>query len=472
VLTADIQADHEPTIAVIGGGASGTLTAVHLLRRAAHERVPLRIALLDRTGRHGLGQAYSTTHPGHLLNSPAGRMSALADDPGHLVRWAQAAGLEHDGFVPRWAYGRYLRDLLADAQDRARQVARLSQLTSEVVAIGSALPHGGRRLHLAEGGRIDAEITVLATGSPGRVPLLPATAGPRYIADPWAPGALDRIGDGSPVLVLGTGLTMIDVALSATRASPRTVVYAVSRHGLLPRAHVAPAGPGEVSVLPVLPELPDQPGLAPLIRYVRTFVAQYPGCWQDAVDALRPAVPLLWARLPAADKRLFVRHVARHWEVHRHRMPPATAARIAQLRGDGRLRLIRGRIGDVTADGPRLRARIDREQGRLDLTAGWVVDATGPAADITSTPDPLIGSLLADGLARPDPLRLGIDADRAGAVIDARGRPSADFFTLGPTLRGVRYETTAIAEIKDQAAALAGRLIDAARSRATSGTAA
>ena len=457
---------------MIGGGASGTLTAVHLLRRAARDGVPLRIALLDRAGRHGLGQAYSTTHPGHLLNSPAARMSALADDPGHLVRWAQAAGLDHDGFVPRWAYGRYLRDLLADAQDRARKVARLSQLTSEVEAIGSGGPHGARRLHLAGGGRIDADITVLATGSPGRAPLLPVTPGGGYVADPWAPGALDRIGDGSPVLVLGTGLTMIDVALSATQASPRTVVYAVSRHGLLPRAHVPSPGLGEVTVLPVLPELPDEAGLAPLIRYVRTFVAQYPGCWQDAVDALRPAVPLLWARLPAADKRLFVRQVARHWEVHRHRMPPATAARIGQLRADGRLRLIRGRISAVTTDGPRLRARIDQQQGHLDLTAGWVVDATGPAADITSTPDPLIRSLLAGGLVRPDPLRLGIDADSGGAVIDARGRPSADFFTLGPTLRGVRYETTAIAEIKDQAAALAGRLIDTARSRATSGTAA
>jgi uncharacterized NAD(P)/FAD-binding protein YdhS len=431
--------------------------------------VPLQITLLDRLGRHGLGQAYSTTHPGHLLNSPAARMSGVADDPGHLVRWAQAAGLEHDGFVPRWAYGRYLRDLLADAGAEARPVARLSQLTAEVVAVRNAGPHGGHRLHLAGGGRIDADMTVLATGSPGRAPRF--GAGP-FVTDPWAPGALDRIGDGSPVLVLGTSLTMIDVALSATQASPRTVVHAVSRHGLLPLPHAPAPGPGEATVLPALPELPDEAGLAPLIRHVRTFVAQYPGCWQEAVDALRPTVPLLWQRLPTADKRLFLRQVARHWEVHRHRMPPATAARIAHLRDTGRLRLIRGRIGAVTGDGNWLQARIDQQQGSLEVRTGWVVDATGPAADITGTPDPLIRSLLAGGLLRPDPLRLGVDADPDGALLDARGRPSPDFFTLGPTLRGVRYETTAIAEIKVQAAALAGRLIDAARSRASAGTAA
>jgi uncharacterized NAD(P)/FAD-binding protein YdhS len=469
-MTADSRTEQGPAIAVIGGGASGTLTAVHLLRRAARDGVPLRIALLDRMGRHGLGVAYSTTQPGHLLNSPAARMSGVADDPGHLVRWARAAGLEHDGFVPRRAYGQYLRDLLTDAQNRARQVARLSRLTAEITGAESG-PGGGRRLRLAGGGHLDADITVLATGSPGRAPLL-AGQGPQYIADPWAPGALDRIGDGRPVLVAGTGLTMIDIALSATQASPHTVVYAVSRHGLLPRAHVPPPGPGEVRALPLLPELPDEDGLAPLIRYVRTFVAQYPGCWQEAVDALRPSVPLLWQRLPVPDKQQFVRQVARHWEVHRHRMPPATAARIGELRRDGRLRLIRGRIGDVAADGAVLRARIDASQGSLRLDAGWVVDATGPAADVTSTPDPLIRSLLAGGLARPDPLRLGIEADAAGAVLDSRGRPSPDFFTLGPTLRGVRYETTAIAEIKEQAAALADRLVDAVRSRATSGTAA
>jgi len=153
-------------------------------------------------------------------------------------------------------------------------------------------------------------------------------------------------------------------------------------------------------------------------------------------------------------------------------MPPATAARIAHLRDTGRLRLIRGRIGAVTGDGNWLQARIDQQQGSLEVRTGWVVDATGPAADITGTPDPLIRSLLAGGLLRPDPLRLGVDADPDGALLDARGRPSPDFFTLGPTLRGVRYETTAIAEIKVQAAALAGRLIDAARSRASAGTAA
>jgi uncharacterized NAD(P)/FAD-binding protein YdhS len=477
VQTTETRGDHGLAVAVIGGGASGTLAVVHLLRRAAAEQVPLRVVLLDRLGRHGLGQAYSTSHPDHLLNSPASRMSAVPDDPGHLVRWARAAGVEHDGFLPRWAYGRYLRDLLADAQDRARQLARVSQLTSDVVSIAAAGPRRPLRLRLATGGGIDADIAILATGSPRRSPAFPVPPGPQYVADPWAPGALEHIGHGRPVVVMGTGLTMVDVALAITRSSPGTVVHAVSRHGLLPRVHVAAAPAAEMNVLSPISSPPPDSGLAPLLRYVRKYIEQYPGCWQDAVDALRPQVPLLWQRLTPADQRLFLRYVARYWEVHRHRMPPATAAKIAELRAAGRLRLIRGRVSAAAPEGYGVRVSIEQgsiEQGSagFDLSAGWLVDATGPAADVTATPDPLVRSLLSSGLARPGPHRLGIDADASGAILDVFGRPSAEIRTLGPPLRGVCYETTAIPEIRDQAAALAGRLIAAARSRATAGHAA
>ena len=155
-----------------------------------------------------------------------------------------------------------------------------------------------------------------------------------------------------------------------------------------------------------------------------------------------------------------MRHVARYWEVHRHRMPPATAQRITELRCTGRLSVLRGRVTECPPRGApeRLRVRVDRDGSVTDLAAGWVINATGPGTDLTRTADPLLRDLLGRGLARPDPLRLGLDATPDGAVLDAAGTPSATLFTLGPTLRGIRYETTAIPEIRDQAAALAGLL--------------
>jgi uncharacterized NAD(P)/FAD-binding protein YdhS len=183
-------------------------------------------------------------------------------------------------------------------------------------------------------------------------------------------------------------------------------------------------------------------------------------------------VPGLWQRLPIRDKRLFLRHVARYWEVHRHRMPPATARRITELRCTGRLSVLQGRITAVAGDRAGLRVRIDRAGTSAELTAGWLVNGTGPASDITATADPLVQDLLSSGLARPDPLRLGIDADSSGAVLDAAGRPSSTIFTLGPPLRGHWYETTAIPEIRDQAAALARHLMASSQARHRPGSAA
>jgi uncharacterized NAD(P)/FAD-binding protein YdhS len=455
-LADDPAADHGPVIAIVGGGASGTLAAIYLLREAASRRTPLRVALIDRHGRHGLGQAYSTTHPAHLLNSPAATMSALAEDPGHLTRWAAEAGLPHDGFLPRRAYGRYLTESLAAAERAARPAARVGRITATVVAIRRCTQGRALRLHLAADGRIDADAVVLATGN-----LPPTAPGPvpegRYIADPWEPGALDAVADGSPVALLGTGLSMLDVAIALTDAHPRTAVHAISRHALLPREHRWPRPAVTVSPLPVIRGAGSTLSLTRLIRDVRLGAAAYPGDWQDVVDALRPQVPRLWARLPASDQRLFLRHVARYWEVHRHRVPPETARRAAALTSAGRLSVHRGRVIAATAQRGGLHVRINHHGA--ELTVGWLVNCTGPASDITATADPLLRHLLDAGLARPDPMRLGLDADPDGAVRGADGRPARDIFTLGPPLRGSRYETTAIPEIRDQAAALARHLL-------------
>jgi uncharacterized NAD(P)/FAD-binding protein YdhS len=406
-----------------------------------------------------MGQAYATTDPRHLLNTCVSKMSALADDPDHLLRWARVAGMDVAGsdFLPRGVYGRYLREVLAAAGHQTWPGGRLAQVTGIVTSLtGTGLSHP-LRVHLSNGGRIDADAVVLATGNrpPAEWPQI--AAGPRYVADPWAPGALTGICDGAPVLVVGTGLTMVDLAVTLTQANPDTVVYAVSRHGLLPRRHRCPAPPlAEVSL----------PGgtlrLAELLHAVRVAVKDNGGEWQGVIDALRPQVPQLWARLSIEDRRRFMALVGRYWEVHRHRIPPATAARVAGLRAAGRLQVLRGRLISATGR-DEVAVRLDGDGVPRELRVGWLVNGTGPASEVTS--DALLGSLFTAGMARPDPLRLGLDADEGGAVLDATGRPHERIFTLGPTLRGLRYETTAIPEIRAQAAALAPRLIEAVTSK-------
>jgi uncharacterized NAD(P)/FAD-binding protein YdhS len=258
---------------------------------------------------------------------------------------------------------------------------------------------------------------------------------------------------------------MLDVAVSLTGAHPQTVVHAVSRHGLIPRVHEAPSSSAVQP--PVLPARDLSPaGLPALIRSVRVAAAEDPAGWQAVVDALRPHIPGLWQRLSLPDKRLFLRHVARYWEVHRHRVPPATARKIDQLRSADRLLVQRGRIIEVVEKPAGLSVRIERDGQVTEVAAGWLINATGPAADITATTDPLLRSLLDSGQARPDPLRLGVEVDADGALLNASGTPSDIIFALGPPLRGQLYETTAIPEIRDQAAVLAGRLLAALRGQA------
>ncbi|MFF3438686.1 FAD/NAD(P)-binding protein [Streptosporangium sp. NPDC002721] len=473
------------SVVVVGGGASGTLAAVHLLREARARAMPLEVVLIDQYGRHALGQAYSTTDPHHLLNACANKMSGLDDDPGHFLRWALDDGLDVSAadYLPRRTYGRYLRDLLAGAEEWPLRVVR--KVTGTVTALTRGRGRGVR-VHLSGGGRVDAEAAVLALGNRSQSARLPVVdaASPGYVADPWAPDALAGIRDGAPVLVLGTGLTMVDVAVTVTRAHPGTVVHAVSRHALLPRTHPRPVPP------PVPTAIPDGPlGVGDLLRAVRLAVRDNGGDWYGVVDGLRPRAQELWTRLPADDQRRFLRLAARYWEVHRHRIPPVTAARIADLRATGRLRVLRGRLLRAAPGPAGLRVQVgtdsadsadstgglvgadgnggnggnggtDSTGGAVrELDVGWLVNATGPGADITR--DPLLAGLVADGVVRPDRLRLGLDAAPGGAVLDAEGAPDDRIFTLGPLLRGSLYETTAIPEIRAQAAALAPRLVRA-----------
>jgi uncharacterized NAD(P)/FAD-binding protein YdhS len=448
-----------PVVAIIGGGASGALAAIALLNSSVVEQRPVRVVLIDRYGRHALGQAYSTTHPQHLLNSPAEQMSAISGDPKHLIRWAEAAEQDTSGFMPRQVYGRYLRETLSQSAHDAWPLSELKLRTCEVVAIRR---DGGRRLDLvtAPGGRIAADVAILATGSlPPELPF-PVPASPRIIADPWAPGALRPVPDGSQVLVLGTGLTALDLALSVTGGHPGSTVYAVSRHGLLPRPHRE----GEPSGAPVrLPAVggeaaevePGQLRLSQLARLVRAVVAAHADDWPLVMDALRPRVPEFWQALPVSDQRLFLTRLARYWEVHRHRVPRATASRIEGLREPGRLILAIGSVTSVAVQGDGLRVEIRSGDSTTVLTPGWLLNGTGQGTHAAATADPLLSQLFATGLARPDPHGLGIDAHRDGAVLDRSGTPSDSIFTLGPPLRGLWYETTAIPEIREQAAALA-----------------
>jgi len=226
-------------VAIVGGGASGTLVAVQLLRQA---RAPWRIALIERSGALARGVAYGPAEPCHLLNVPAAGMSALPDDEDHFVRWSGAAP---EAFVARPLYGAYLEALLADAHRRAAPGISLQLVCGD--AIAAAVDGAGPRILLRDGREIRARAAVLALGNlPRRPPFVPdggLYASTLYRRSPWDRGALDGIPPDSEVALLGTGLTMVDAALALLQRRHRGRIHALSRHGLLPQIHGVPWAP-------------------------------------------------------------------------------------------------------------------------------------------------------------------------------------------------------------------------------------
>jgi uncharacterized NAD(P)/FAD-binding protein YdhS len=464
-----------PTVAIVGGGASGVLTALHLLRR----RAPVRIVLIEERAQLGRGVAYSTACDAHLLNVPAHGMSAFPDEPRHFLQWARDRHpeVEPGAFLPRRLYGQYLEWCLTEEVAAARRRTPFTAVQGR--AVGVAAGPGGAVLRLAGGETVWASQVVLALGNSAGPTEPKAVDGPGPIRDAWQPDAVADLPDGRPVVLIGTGLTAIDVMLSLDEAGFDGPIHAVSRHGLLPHVH-RPSDPGPATrVLPPPPVLtvraatPDRAReLVASIRAEIRLAGALERDWRTVVDGLRPRTQTLWAALPEVERARLRRHALRYWEVHRHRMAPEVAERVEWLRRSGRLTISAGRVLSVTpASGgaavtvrPRggRAAGSARSSGDVVLDAGAVIRCTGPREHLASLGDPLLDGLFAAGDARPGPLGLGLAVDPDGRLLDRNGQPSDALWAIGPLRRGALLETTAIPEIRVQAAALAQTLPDAA----------
>jgi uncharacterized NAD(P)/FAD-binding protein YdhS len=446
------------TIAVVGAGASGTLLAAQLLRRGEPGS---RVVLVERSGAFGPGVAYGSTSDAHRLNVAAAQMAPLPKDPRAFFRWSRGRlGEAAPGdFLPRRLFGEYLVDLLDECERRARGVVALERRVDEVVALPrSPEDPSRRRLVLRSGVSLDADQVVLALGNsaPATPVGLPPEIlrSPHFLADPWAPGALRASRADQSVLLLGTGLTMVDAALELG-VSGGPVMYATSRSGLLPRVHrrrPTPAGPASLD--PARP-----PSLDSLIAVLTSEVVAADDRgedWRPLIDSLRPFSNDIWGGLDAAERARFQREYGRIWSIHRHRMAPQVGDALGRLIEKGRLRvqaatlksarIHEGRVDvDVIHPGEEVPARF-----RVDR----IINCTGPLHDPRRIAAPLVRDLVERGAVRANELGVGFDTDPVGTVIDRRGRRVPGIYAIGPLRDGGLLETTAVPEIGQQARAL------------------
>jgi uncharacterized NAD(P)/FAD-binding protein YdhS len=437
---------------IVGGGAAGALVAIRLLMREAGAQ---RIAIVEPDAELARGAAYSTTQPEHLLNVVASRMSAIAEDPGHFVRFLARDGQGEEGslasvFARRRDYARYLRhtleslpgyDALVHLRDRATDIERAET---------------GHVVHLASGARLSASHVVLALGNAAR-PL------PGYLlhegvraAESWDYAAVAAIEPGADVCIIGSGLSMVDAALTLAHGGHRGRILVLSRHGLAPLAHAAPGAQHEGGIDDLLPL-----GVLPRWRRLRQRIAAAVAAgepWQWSFDRLRPHGQTLWRSLDDTQRRRFLRHAVRYWDIHRHRIAPQVAATLDGLRASGQLEIVPGRLRALTAapaGGSCVHFRPRHDAREHMRHADWIVNATGVETNIDLRPDPLLQALRTRGAVLPGPQGIGLASDGTGRVIDRRGRAEPRLFVIGALRIGELWESIAVPELRDQARQIA-----------------
>ncbi len=463
-----LTSDPRTTIAIVGAGFSGCLVAVHLLKTANR---PLLIELIDRSHEIGPGVAYSTDATSHLLNVSAGKMSAFPDDAGHLLRWLHcnrselAAFLPNDlnasSFIPRQIYGLYIQSILEEAEAAASSNVRLERVIDEVVAVE---PQASCAIISLRSGRaFAADKIVLALGNAPAVPPASQTKDndTPYLRHAWSASALAGLELDAPVLLIGTGLTMMDMVVSLHDRHHQGKIYAVSRRGLFPLTHR--------STKPYPAFL--TPDTAPktirgLLRCIRSEVqtATEQGYdWRSAIDSVRPITQQLWQQLGRAEQRRFLRHATPYWDVHRHRIAPEMGDVVRAMLDSGQLTIIAGRIQDYQAAQAAVAVTVRDRQTQTNrvLQVSRAVNCTGVQTDYRRSPQSLIANLRDRGSIRPNDIGLGLDTAADGAVLDARGNRSSLLYTLGTPRKGDLWETTAVSELREQALALAATLNEA-----------
>ncbi len=452
------------TVAIVGGGFSGAMVAVHLARMAGPS--PLRVVLFEKGDRVGRGLAYGARSEAHLLNVPAGAMSALPDEPSHFLDWLRERDPNaHAGtFAPRRVYGDYLEDLLSTTTGGSS--ARVEIIRDEVADLEETERSGAIRLTTRSGEAHEAGRVVLALGhQPPQDPAPWEGAPPPpggYVADPWSAEALDGLDYDDPIAVIGTGLTAIDLIVEARARGHRGPIHAISRHGLLPCRHPSP--PAVPRPHFAIPGPGSPPTARSLLRHIRAEVDTCHaegGDWRSVVDAIRPVTQSLWCSLGDRERRRFVRHLAPRWDVHRHRVAPSVDDALQSALRDGQLRLLAARVLCFRSQGRGVSLTLRRRGAAASetLAVRRVINGTGPSRDIRVGPSALLRSALARGLVRPGPLALGLDVTDSGSLLRLDGRTHTRLFAIGPLLKERLWETTAVRELRGQAVDLARTIL-------------
>lgn len=450
------------TVCIIGGGFSGCLTAIHLLNKSSN----VKIKLINHNYPLIQGIAYSTNDASHLLNVPAGKMSAFADKPFHFTEWLSSKKefkhlLSTDiqfQFLPRFIYGAYLKEMM----DQYLKHDRLTIISSK--ATGVKKTEGEFLIQCENASVIESDALVLAMGN-----YLPAEpriensfdfSDPAYFKNPWDNSFLNEIDLNKNILIIGTGLTMIDCVRSLAEINFKAKIIAVSPRGYIPARHSS-----AVSLYTDFFQDLKNKHLLDIFKIIRFHIKrseqeQIP--WQAVIDVIRPLTKEIWLNLSVRDKKQFISHLRHIWGVARHRLPETVHNKIMELMDSGQLQVIGGRLNKIEKADSSLKVTIKlrRKNSERLVEIDRIVNCTGPQSDFNEINDALIKDLLQNKIIFPDELKLGIKASPEGKIIDHEGTIIKNAYAIGSLLRGVLWETTAIPELRVNTENVADQIVN------------
>ncbi len=441
-------------VIIVGGGASGALLAIGLLRLPQ----PPAVTIIERRQLLARGFAYGEAAPFHLLNVRAANMSAYQDVPDHFLQWldgrAPVPGVTGEGrfrFAPRRVYGEYLAEQLHTLALAAGDGGRLQHIQGEAISLTRA--ETGLVVNLADGRQVRGEVVVLATGYGLRRPSdLP------HSLPSWSGFEAESLAGIERVLVIGTGHSAIDHVQLLLAAGYGGKITMMSRHGFLPAVH-RPVEPAKIEP----GEIPFGVRLSEIWRWFRKradVAERQGGDWRAELDGMRPHAHAFWQAFRPEDQRRFIRHARAWYDVRRHRMAPSITATLERLRAEGRLDVISGRIVTVR-DGVRDAVVVYRHRGELrehELRVQGIIECTGFDLNPRTSRNPLLADLLAQGLAVEGQHGFGVKVTPSCALIDAEGRPETDLFAVGPLTRGQFWETVGLPDVRQQCARVAAAI--------------
>jgi uncharacterized NAD(P)/FAD-binding protein YdhS len=388
-------------------------------------------------------------------------MSAFEDEPDHYVNWLQSNPAVQpyldkntpvkEQYTPRILYGTYLKYLL-DGMQRPNSQMRLRLEAAEVVdAIRQAKQTA---LVLKDGREMLFDHVVFALGNHAVQDFpFPVSDQMKCIPYPWDYLAPTRIKQDETVMIVGTGLTMIDTVLTLYHQGHQGKIYAVSRHGLLPLPHADSTIPFAFQPEDTSAEIRQ---LTKFLRQNSLAHSQAGGDWRAVIGAMRAHIPGIWAKISLRYRKLFMRHLAPYCNIHRHRVNDRIAALLQTLMAKNQLEIISGHVQAVEDTAVCVKLRKTRECIRYETN--WLIKCMGPSNDFSSVRQPLIQALVERRAAIWDDLKLGFQMTPAGELKSPAGKV-LPYYVLGPARRGMVWESGAVPEIRKQTHDLAQYLL-------------